>query len=185
MTQEEINNQIKSLSYDDKFRLLHKIALIKVDKFLETINNISPETQQHIRMLSPLLMLPSNVRSEYSKALFQQKDIKHEKTKDALRFLKNSNLINSFLNLENKELSKRLYMDALYLRNKKKKYVTDLTIIKTMLKPIIAQLEKDNWEKYDITVLISDLFIHFRFNNHHKQDYQSVQKRTDALIRRL
>ena len=77
---EDINNQIKALSSKDKFRLLHKIALIKVDKFLETINNISPETQQHIRMLSPSLMLPSNVRSEYSKALFQQKVKKHEKT---------------------------------------------------------------------------------------------------------
>ena len=182
---EDINNQIKALSFEDKFRLFHKIALIKVDKFLDQKHNISSQTKEYIRILAPLLMLPSDVRSEYSKALSQQKLKKHEKTKDALRFLKDSDLINSFLNLENEELSKKLYLDALYLRSKKKKYITDLTIIKTMLKPIVAQLEKDMWERYDITVLISDLFIHFRFDNTHKQDYQSVQKRTDTLIRRL
>ena len=47
-----------------------------------------------------------------------------------------------------------------------------------MLKPIVS-IEKGIWERYDITVLISDLFIHFQFDNNHKQDYQSVQKRTN------
>ena len=70
-------------------RLFDKIALIKVDKLFDHNSNISSKTQEYIRILAPLLMLPSDVRSEYSKTLFQQKLGKHEKTKDALRFLKN------------------------------------------------------------------------------------------------
>ena len=41
------------------------------------------------------------------------------------------------------------------------------------------------WELYDITVLISDLFIHFKFKKTHNQDYESVRKRIDTMLRRL
>ena len=117
--------------------------------------------------------------------MFQDKVKKHHEISNALRLLKNSDLINSFLDLENKELSKKLYIDALFIREQEKKYHTDLTIINTMLKPIVSQLKQNEWELYDITVLISDLFIHFKFKKTHNQDYESVRKRIDTMLRRL
>ena len=48
---EDINNQIKALSFEDKFRLFHKIALIKVDKFLDQKHNISSRLKNTLESL--------------------------------------------------------------------------------------------------------------------------------------
>lgn len=64
---------------------------------------------------------------------------KNRSINNALRVLRDDNMINSFLDLDSKELSKKLYMQSIYLKHQEKKYKTDLTSIKKLLKPIIQQ----------------------------------------------
>jgi hypothetical protein len=76
-------------------------------------------------------------------------------------------------------------MDALYLHKEKKKYITDLSMIKESLKLIIPLLKADGMEIGDITYLIFNLYIHFNFENAKYQNYESLKKKISMMIHRL
>lgn len=176
---------LKSLTDYDKFGLLFKIAVKKTELFLRSYKKSSDDLKSLISLLAVFLLLPAKIRKMYAHIESEFLIEKNKSINTALRVLRDDKMIISFLDLDSKELSKKLYMQSIYLKHQEKKYKTDLTSIKKLLKPIIQQLIKEGWESYEVTNLITDLFIFFKFENIHNQEYESSRKRIDMMLRRL
>ncbi len=181
----EIKDRIQKLSAKKQLDLLYQIAIIKLDKFLNDNQSLSDEVKRHLGLLSFYLLLPSDLIKEFARQEKNHRIKANEDLTEALKFIRHNRLVNEYLDLENKDLSKRLYMDALYLHKEKKKYITDLSMIKDSLKLIIPLLKADGMEIGDITYLIFNLYIHFNFENAKYQNYESLKKKISMMIHRL
>ena len=93
--------------------------------------------------------------------------------------------LNKYISFDDPELSKKIYAKALHNKSIKKKYATDMTIIKKEMNIIIHTLKEEGQTIAEIGDFFSDVFYHFNFEKCKDLEPGTYQKKVYMMIKRM
>ena len=175
--------------YDDydleqKFQLLIHYSRSEMSSFIKTKKNLNPLVEAQLMSLAPYLLLPSKIRKTISRNYLDSLIKKNEDVIKGFKAIKDDYL-RKYISFDDPKLSRKIYAKALHNESIKKKYATDMTIIKEEMKVIIHVLKEEGLSVAGIGNFFFDVFYHFNFEKCRDLEPGTYQKKVYMLIKRM
>ena len=152
--------------------------------FIKTRENLNTLVEAQLMVLAPYLLLPSKLRKTLSRDYLDSLIEKNEKIVKGFNAIK-GDYLNKYISFDDPELSKKIYAKALHNKSIKKKYATDMTIIKKEMNIIIHTLKEEGQTIAEIGDFFSDVFYHFNFEKCKDLEPGTYQKKVYMMIKRM
>lgn len=174
----------KKLNSKQKFQLIGYYSRSEMRSFIKTRENLNPLVEAQLISLAPYLLLPSKLRKTISRNYLDSLIKKNEDVIKGFTLIKDDYL-RKYILFDDPKLTRMIYARALHNESIKKKYATDMTIIKEEMKVIIHLLKEEGLSIADIGNFFFDVFYHFNFEKCRDLEPGTYQKKVYMLIKRM
>ena len=182
--EKSFKEELKKLSLEQKFQLLRYCNRSEMRSFIKKRENLDPLVETQLMVLAPYLLLPSKLRKTLSRNYLDSLIKKNEDVIKGFKAIKDDYL-RKYISFDDPKLSRKIYAKALHNESIKKKYATDMTIIKEEMKVIIHLLKEEGLSVADIGNFFFDVFYHFNFEKCRDLEPGTYQKKVYMLIKRM
>ena len=175
---------LNKLNLEQKFQVLRSHSRSEMSSFIKTRGNLNPLVEAQLMSLAPYLLLPSKLRKTLSRDYLDSLIEKNEDVVKGFRAIKDDYL-RKYISFDDPKLTRMIYARALHNESIKKKYATDMTIIKKEMDVIIHILKEEGQTIAEIGDFFFDVFYHFNFEKCKDLEPGTYQKKVYMMIKRM